>query len=702
MNTSPPINILLVEDNQADARLVELLLLEVGFPFQMRMAGTLAEGLAHLADVTWVTDIVLLDVRLPDCDGLDGIAHVLELNPNLPVVVLTGNDDESFAVKAVKKGAQDYLVKGQGDGVLMSRAIRYAIERKKAESKLHLAAAVFDAASEGILVVDMQDRVSTANPAFLELTGYSMDELAGQKPSFMRKDMNSPTLLNEINAKVDGRGSWAGEVTCEHKERGTFHAWVSVSAVRDPDGHRTDTVFVLRDITERKRAEDTIWHQANFDALTDLPNRTLFSDRLAEAITRARRTHKKVVVMFIDLDRFKWVNDTLGHHAGDELLKLAAARLVDATRASDTVARQGGDEFTIIVDEVDEARNAEIVARKILSELAEPFTVAGNEVFISGSIGLTVFPEDGDTVTDLLMNADTAMYQAKESGRNAYRFFTPEMNSDAFERITLEGDLRGAIENDSLSLWYQPVVDLTRNEIAHVEALMRWEHAERGMVSPALFVPLAEETGMISEIGLWALRAACTQIASWRATNFPPFRVAVNLSARQFHDPGFARKVLDILDETGADPTWLSLDLNEELMNGDTSQIEETLRQIREKGVQFSLDDFGTGYSSLSHLRRLAVDILKIDKSIVAGMTSDSGDATLVETIVAMGHSMGATIIAEGVETLEQLNLLTDQGCDLAQGFLFGRPVKAEELLDECARSLKQAAEVKPKPKPKT
>ncbi|GAB6054377.1 hypothetical protein JCM17960_31970 [Magnetospira thiophila] len=688
MTQADPIQILLIEDNKADARLVELLLLDVQFKFEMHKATTLKEGLRLLADADVQPDIVLLDVQLPDSTGLDGIHHILEQNPSLPVVVLTGNDDESFAVEAVKKGAQDYLVKGQGDGVLIARAIRYAIERKKAESKLHLAAAVFEAANEGIFVVDPEDRITAANPAFLKMTGYSVEEMVGRKPEFIRNEMSADELLDEINAKLDGRGSWAGEVTCHNKNGNPFYGWISVSGVRDAEGHRTETVYVLRDITENKQAENTIWHQANFDALTDLPNRILFTDRLSAAMVRARRTHKSVVVMFLDLDRFKWVNDTLGHHAGDNLLKQAAARLVEATRASDTVARQGGDEFTIIVDEIDEVRNAEVVARKILIEMARPFDVAGNEVFISGSIGLTVFPDDGETVEELLMNADTAMYQAKESGRNAYRFFTPEMNNEAIERISLESDLRQAIEASAMSLWYQPVVDLARHKIAHVEALLRWEHPQRGMISPALFVPLAEETGLIAEIGLWALREACTQIHSWRQTDAPIFTVAVNLSARQFLDAGFADKVLRILKETGADPSWLSLDLNEDLMNGNSVQIEDTLRQIRGAGIQISLDDFGTGYSSLSHLRRLAVDILKIDKSIVAGVTSDSRDANLVETIVAMGHSMGATVIAEGVETAEQLKILTSQGCDLAQGFLFGRPVKADSLLEECKRIL--------------
>ena len=443
---------------------------------------------------------------------------------------------------------------------------------------------------------------------------------------------------------------------------------------------RTTNEQLQRDIEERRKVEESFRYLAHHDALTSLPNRALFRDRLDHAIAQANRYGYKVAVMFLDLDRFKAINDTLGHNAGDELLKIVGDRLRNCVRDCDIVARLGGDEFTIIVEDIVEDADAAVVANKILDAVAQPFNLLGHEVFITTSVGITLFPNDDHDADNLLRNADAAMYQAKESGRSNYQFYLPDMNIRARERLKMESSLRRAMERSEFTLHYQPRVDMESGQIMGAEALLRWRHAEMGTVSPSEFVPILEDTGLIIPVGEWALRTACAQNRQWQEMGLPPIRVAVNLSVRQFFQRDLAELVSQVLTETGMEAQYLELEITEDSLLDSNHMNTTTLTRLKELGVHISIDDFGTGYSSLSYLRRLPIDTLKIDQSFVRDITSGSDGAAIASAIIAMASSLRLKVLAEGVETDEQLSFLRSQGCDEIQGFSFSHPVSAEEF----------------------
>ncbi len=419
---------------------------------------------------------------------------------------------------------------------------------------------------------------------------------------------------------------------------------------------------------------------ANYDSLTQLPNRTLFVERLSHALSRGRRDNSRVAVLFVDLDHFKKVNDTLGHTAGDKLLQEAARRLTACMRETDTVARFGGDEFTVILPDLQDAHNTKLVARKILECLAEPFVIDGAEIFVTGTLGITVFPDDGEDTETLLKNADTAMYKGKGEGRNTFRFFTAKMNAEALEYLELENALRHAIKHEQFILDYQPIIDLKTGRVTSAEALLRWNHPERGLVAPNEFVSLAEETGMIVPIGEWVLRTACEQMNVWRNVGLSSVHLSVNVSARQSRDAAFKDMIKGVLKETGADPKSITLEITESLFMEDEDNALTFLREFRDMGINLSLDDFGTGYSSVSYLKRFPVNILKIDRSFVVDIGKDTESRGLVEAIIAMAHSQNMKVIAEGAETEEQVEFLRSRQCDEVQGFYFSHPLPPEEF----------------------
>ena len=454
-------------------------------------------------------------------------------------------------------------------------------------------------------------------------------------------------------------------------------SWYIIKETRTPEG---GTALTFIDITKQKQIEEQIRHQANFDSLTRLPNRMLFLDRLKQSIVGVRRNNGLLALLFIDLDRFKVVNDTLGHVVGDRLLQEAANRLQASVREVDTVARLGGDEFTIILQDIAKAEDAAMVATKVIDSLGKPFLLDGHEAFIGASIGITIFPADGDSATILLRNADVAMCRAKDAGRNEYRFFTKAMEAQALNRMGLENDLRYALERNQLFVHYQPIVDFQSERVIYAEALLRWRHPTRGLVPPDEFIPLAEETGLIKSLGEWVLRTACAQAQAWQAMDLPVFGVSVNLSSGQLK-PEFAMDtVATVLEETGLSPDLLTFEITESLIVEDAEEAITYLHAIREMDVGLSIDDFGTGYSSLSYLKRLPVDSVKIDRSFVHDVTVDPEDASLAETIIALAHNLGLKVIAEGVETKEQLDFLKSRGCDLYQGYYFAKPMSAKEF----------------------
>ncbi|HEB96553.1 MAG TPA: EAL domain-containing protein [Sedimenticola thiotaurini] len=559
-------------------------------------------------------------------------------------------------------------------------------ERRQAEQQLRMSAAVFDTTTEGIMVTDPDGTIRSVNPAFCRITGYSAEEVLGRSQSLLCSDRHDAGFYRQLRSRVEQEGQWTGEVWHRRRDGSVYPAWLSIATVRDKRGEATSRVALFSDITQRKEDERRIRYQANYDALTRLPNRTLLLDRLVQAIASARRERWALGLMFVDLDHFKGINDTFGHATGDRLLQQVAERIRRAVRESDTVARFGGDEFVVLLQDIRNAGDAALVAEQIIATLSSPFQMRGREIFIGASIGITLYPDDAGDADALLQNADMAMYQAKESGRNRYQFFTPRMQEQVQQRLSLEQDLRLALERNELELHYQPIVETGTRRAVSAEALLRWHHPREGLITPDRFISIAEETGLIGPIGKWVLETACHQLAQWRAAGLSDLCISVNLSRRQ-RDSGLTGTYLDrLLSATGLPGDALSLEITESLLMEDTRESIAWLSELKTRGITLSVDDFGTGYSSLGYLKRFPVDVIKIDRSFIMDLPDDSDDIRLVETIVAMGRSLGHRLVAEGVETRAQMEILERLGCHYQQGYLFSRPLPPEQCgqwLDE-------------------
>lgn len=562
-------------------------------------------------------------------------------------------------------------------------SLRTAAEREKAESALRLTHQAMESSSNGIMICDMSSRNSPViyvNPAFERITGYPADEIMGRNPHFLAGADRDQMGLEEIYAAVREQRAGSAILRNYHKDGSPFWNELSISPVRNEAGSVTHFVGIFNDVTERMRYQEEIEHHATHDTLTGLANRNLLADRLGQAMGYARRSGRLVAVLLLNIDRFKVINDSLGHGFGDTLLKMLAQRLASCVRESDTIARLGGDEFVIILAEVAQADDVAPVARKIIETLTLPLEMDGQEIFTTASIGISLYPRDGADQEILLKNADTAMYRVKESGRNAYRFYTEDMNARSVEKFKLEAGLRRALERGEFLLHYQPVVSLDTGTITGAEALLRWQSGDRGMVSPADFIPLAEETGLILPIGEWALRAACLEARRLLDRGLPPIAISVNVSVLQFRQKNFVTIVKDALDAAGLSPLLLKIEITESAIMHNPEEAVAILEGLRSLGVAISVDDFGTGYSSLSYLRRFPIDQLKVDRSFVRDVATDPDSATIARAIVALAHNLHLEAVAEGVETAEQLAFLEEIGCDKVQGFLFSRPVPADDL----------------------
>lgn len=552
---------------------------------------------------------------------------------------------------------------------------------KDTEWRLRLLLEVVRNLPMGVVVMDADFEVTSVNEAYCRMSGLPEDQLLGNRPpfeTFLKDDLN---LYNQIWAKLKVEQNWDGELWGEKGgEKIALH--IAITTIVDEAGTPSRYAAIIRDITERKQDEERILRQATFDGLTGLPNRALFLDRLGQSLKAVSRAEKKLGLMFIDLDGFKLVNDTHGHDMGDGLLREAATRISQSVRDGDTVARLGGDEFTVIMPNLSDAKDATVVAQRILDALASPFDLDGAESFVSGSIGITVFPDDAETANDLLKNADAAMYRAKDMGKANYQFYTADLNALVAERLKIKNGLVMALERDEFQLFYQPKLTLGSQKIESVEALMRWENPELGSVSPVDFIPVLEETGMVVEVGEWAIREACLQHRRWMDAGLAPVRVAVNLSARQLREISFVSVLRRLLDETAVGPEGIEIEITESMIMSDKDAAITALTELHELGVCVAMDDFGTGYSSLSYLRQFPIDTIKIDRSFVSDITSNSDDAEIIRTIINMGRTLNKKIVAEGVETEEQLALLAEYNCDQVQGYLISRPVPGEDLTD--------------------
>ena len=574
-----------------------------------------------------------------------------------------------------------------GRPVIVRGVLQDITERCMADEKILLAGKVFENSGEAIVITDTYANILDVNRAFTNIYGHERADVLGQNIRLLKSGRHEHGFYEDMWQRLVRDGEWQGEIWDRRKSGDVFPKWMSINAVRDEQGKATHYVAISKDITKIKQTEERLFHLAHYDPLTNLPNRNLFRDRLDQALRQARRFGRQLALLFLDLDRFKTINDSLGHHAGDQLLLQVGQRLSGVIRECDTVSRLGGDEFTVILADVDAATGVALVAQKIFEALAIPLTLAGQEVFVTASIGISLFPANGQEAETLVKNADIAMYHAKEAGRNTYRFYSQDIGRTTAEQLGLENDLRRALERRELRVYYQPQIELATGRVCGMEALVRWQHLTRGMVSPAEFIPLAEEAGLIEAIDLWVLRTACRQSVEWRRAGLPPLCLAVNISPRYFLHSDMVGKVSEVIRETGIEPAELELEITEGTLIQGVEQTVETLKVLKELGIKVAVDDFGTGYSSLSYLNRLPIDKLKIDQSFLRGAELSADNRAIISAVIAMSHSLGFEVLAEGVENRAALDFLLTKGCDMFQGYFFSRPVNADDFAELVRRS---------------
>jgi len=684
----PNSNVLLIEDNPADAKLIQEALTDTRFgPFQIEWVKSLSDGLERLRKGR--IEAILADLLLPDSQGIETLDRLVRAAPRVPILVVSGSDDEDIASQTVERGAQDYVTKAHLNTYTLSRALRSTIDRKKAEDALFTekerAQVTLNSIGDGVLCTDSSGNITYLNVVAEKMTGWSRQEASGRPLADVFQIVDGVTrqvARNPMDLAVLQNRTVGLTPNCILIRRDGSESPIEDSAapIHDRDGHGTGAVIVFHDVSAARSMSLEMARSAQHDFLTGLPNRMLLNDRIGHAIMSAPRHAKKVAVLFLDLDGFKHINDSLGHTIGDKLLQSIAKRLVNCIRASDTVSRQGGDEFVVLLSEVERSENAAITAKRMLQVVAQPHPIGPHDLHITTSIGVSIYPDDGLDAETLIKNADTAMYQAKESGRQSCQFFKPAMNIRAVERQSIEGSLRRALERREFALHYQPKVNLRTGEITGAEALIRWTHPIRGPVSPAEFIPIAEECGLILPIGKWVLREACKQVRAWMDTGLRLATIAVNISAMEFRDEHLLEGVFAILKDTGVDPRLLELELTESVLMKRADLAASVLQTLRAKGVQLAVDDFGTGYSSLSYLRKFPVDTLKIDQSFIRQIAVAPRDTTIVTAIISMGRSLGLRVVAEGVEKEEEVVFLQENQCDEAQGYYFSPPVPPQQF----------------------
>jgi diguanylate cyclase (GGDEF)-like protein/PAS domain S-box-containing protein len=680
--------ILLIQDDHDGANNIRGALSSAsGSSFEVEWVRQLSEGLERLIDKG--IDAILLELSLPDSRGIETFDKLFTAAPDVPILILSGEDNEALAKEAVARGAQDYLLPRHLDDFSLSRAVRNAIERKAAADALYLererAEVTLNSIGDAVLCTDVSGKVTYLNFVAETMTGWRREEATGKPLAEVFRIIDGAsrkTARNPMEMAVEQNKTVGLTVNCILVRRDGFESSIEDSAapIHDRAGRVIGAVIVFHDVSAARAMSIQMTHSAQHDLLTGLPNRLLLNDRINQSIAVARRKRKHVAVIFLDLDRLKYINDSLGHAIGDELLRSVSKRLLASVRSSDTVSRQGGDEFVILLSELARPEDAATSAQKLLHSLSAPHLLGGQDLHIDGSIGISVYPADGSDAEMLIKSADTAMHHAKERGRNNFQFFKTDMNLKAVERQSLEGSLRCALEREEFLLNYQAKVNLETGEITGVEALIRWQQPNRGLVPPAQFVPVAEDCGLILPIGRWVLREACRQARAWQDAGLPPLVIAVNVSAVEFRDKDFVEGVRTILSETGLPARYLELELTEGVLMEDAESAASVLQELKAMGVHLAVDDFGTGYSSLSYLRKFPIDTLKIDKSFIHQNSTNTDQSTIVSAVIAMGRSLKLRVVAEGVETLEQLMVLQGLHCDEAQGFYFSRPVAAAQF----------------------
>jgi diguanylate cyclase (GGDEF)-like protein/PAS domain S-box-containing protein len=698
MTTRKQIRVLLTEDIPADSELELRELKRAGLRVEHRIVDTEEAFRRELAE--FVPDIILSDFSMPHFDGMSALALARELSPDTPFIFVSGTIGEEYAIRALKDGASDYVLKT--NLVRLPPAVERAIQdtearlqRRSVEEEHRRFRVALDASADMIALVDRTTmRYVDVNATICRLLGFAREELLAMGPHDVMEATREELMGSYDDLIANPASSPASSANANYrcKDGSLLPIESTRRVVRSGDAHII--VAISRDIRARiaseealRRSNERLSYLDQFDTLTGLPNRHLFRDRLAQTLVQAKRSNWPAGVMLIDLDRFKQVNDTLGHAAGDKLLKQAATRLTACVRSGDTVGRFSSDEFAVVLSDLDKPGDSSRVAQKMNEALAAPFNLDGHETYITASIGITLYPADSEEVDALIANADAAMYRAKEEGRNNYQYFTREMNERAHKRVQIETAMRRALERREFLLHYQPKVELVNGGMCGFEALLRWKDPDRGLVSPLEFIPALEDTGLIVPVGEWVIAETCRQVAEWRAAGLVSQPVAVNLSARQFQEEGLLATVRHIVAETGVDAAAIQFEITESLLMKDPERAAGTLRQLKEAGFKLSVDDFGTGYSSLAYLKRFPLDTLKIDRAFVREVDANSDDAAIALAIIGMAHSMKLKVIAEGVETKSQLTFLRERGCDELQGFYFSKPLPAAECTQALAEN---------------
>jgi diguanylate cyclase (GGDEF)-like protein len=730
--------ILIIDDDPAILEVMDNYLSSKGFTPLLAEEGR--AGLDLFARES--PDLVLLDLRLPGIDGLEVLSYLVKDAPGIPVIIISGQGNVKDASDSLKKGAWDYITKPIFDMQVLDIAVHNVLERarllrekstyqrsleeelekgttdleqrslelEKAYRKLNLEIeerrraetaiqqertfiqTIIDGVRDPARIVSPDFGVLMMNQAALAVLPSkqtSMEELTCYQ-AYRQSDTpcsgeDHQCVLKEVIKTGKPCSIKHKDILEDNKER-IFE--VEASPLWNADGSLYGVLEVIRNITkdlsteaQLREHQERLYHAVHHDTLTNLPNRMLLQDRLSRMMLKAKRNKTYVAILFLDLDRFKKINETLGHDIGDQLLLEVSKRLKNCIRKSDTVARIGGDEFGVILDDLRDVKFVAVVARKFLQALSKPIIIQEYELYATSSIGISLYPDDGEDEDVLFRCADTALYRAKDAGKNNYQYYTPDMNTRAFEFLLMESGLRKAVENDELVVFYQPLINLENNKLIGMEALLRWQHPEKGMISPGDFIPLAEETGLIEPIGEWVLQAACAQNKKWQDAGYPPVKVSVNMSSRQFNKKNLVEMVNETLEKTGLSPEYLGIEITESVIMQDVKSTITKLKKLHGMGICLSIDDFGTGYSSLSYLKLFPIDFLKIDRSFVFNISSDSTDAAIAASVILLAHSMELKVVAEGVETSEQLELLRGQGCDYVQGFLFSKPLAAEEFV---------------------
>jgi diguanylate cyclase (GGDEF)-like protein/PAS domain S-box-containing protein len=677
--------VLLIEGLAPDHRPVRDVLDHARGMLHVEHVASLREGLDRLAAQPFRA--VLLDLSLPECRDLTAVDELRRVAPKVAIMMLAAAADQALARRAIDRGANDTVVTDRIDSRSLVQMIAMMFERRASEEQKFVererAEVTLNSIGDAVMTTDTLGRVTYLNAEAESLTGWTraeafarpLSEVFDVTDGLTGSSAQDPSRLAiERKKKVRLEGSYI-LVGREGQETSIEH---SAAPIQDLQGNIVGAVIVFRDVIVSRERRLQMLHLAEHDALTDLPNRLLLNDRLARAIALARRYNRRLGVLFLDCDRFKHINDTLGHAVGDQVLRSVAGRLTTCVRESDTVSRHGGDEFLILLSELEHSDDARLIAEKIVNSVAEPHLIAGHELQLTASVGIALYPEDGQDALSLIMHADTAMYHAKNGGRNQVGFYREDMEAPAIKRTSVESELRNALDKGEFQLLYQPTIDLETGVIRGAEALMRWRHPYKGLVAPDEFIPAAEASGLIIPIGRWALGEACRQAKAWQDAGLPPVPIAVNVSALQFRTPGFLEDILRFLAESSLPAQFLELELTESALMVDIASTTALLEVLKKNGVILKVDDFGTGPSSLSYLQRCPVDVLKIDQSFVQDITPDPEGAPLVRAVIAMGKSLGCRIVAEGVETLQQFAYLRSENCDEGQGYHFSPPVNAE------------------------